>query len=263
MSVKLPTSRFKTSALPPRWRLVRADPPGKGQSIVGQFHAEEYVENVSTEWAEVSIPTRSEPVLQWAKGNADTAAFRATLYAETAIDDIDAEIRALKAACRRDEKLARPPVFLFVYGAIEFTVVVTSVGGIRYDELWADGRARRVTFDLALRAIRSPYTLTGTDPTARPHLSRYKPFVAGDTYESLALREYGDPIYGVWLRQDAMAAFPGAGAIARLPAKPYFDRRTLAPVSKILDTRDPAVAAAIRELIDTRAEGEAGEYPMV
>jgi hypothetical protein len=230
------------NALKWKWMLVRLDLPTIGDTIQGQFQAEDYTEEVSTVWADVPIPKRTAPHIQWVRGDAEIASLRVTLWAETLGRSIDGDIQALKDARKRDDFLARPPQFQFVWGLITFPCVVMSVGGIRYNDLWADGRVRGATLELTLRRLEDPLPLSPTDPSAPSPSTRYKPALQGDTYESLALREYDDPNLGVFVRQDSLLAFPGAGAVvAMMPARSFL-RRARAPLAHSLGASDEATA---------------------
>lgn len=246
---------FKAELLAPKWTLVRVDPP-EGEVFEGHFHAEDLSEDLSTNWAELAIGQRKEPAIQWTHGNARKFSFRATFYSRDITDEIETQIRKLREAITRDDKLKRPPCFMFVYGQISEVVFVESLGGARYQELWGDGRAKQVEFQITLRVVTEPLTILETDPTAPVHLSRYKPIVAGSTYETIAASEYGDPIYGVFLRQDALAAFPGPGTIVRVPRASYYTRRDVAPKSYSLGD-SPEAQAARRAVLDDRSQGVA------
>jgi hypothetical protein len=303
----------KTIGQVPPWVLIKMDPPFT--PIVGQFFAEDYSEDLATEWGDINIAHRSEPALQWLRGGADTATFRTTLWSEgdtsglgiakavataglavsgsavtaaggevgraagTAVGGgavaavnavvqqllkarpISAQLEDLKAALRPDPKLGRPPTFMFFWGKdISFHCAVKGLGEISYDELWSDGSLKKVSLNLSLRIIRSPYSIDPTDPTAPEHLSFYKAVLPGDTYETLAGREYGVPLFGAILRQESTVAFPKAGDIVRLPSRNHFVGKTLKPQAYALGDSEDAKAARA-ELFNERAE--TGLYPRV
>lgn len=233
------------------WQLVQLDGANKGTVIAGQFVAENYREDAATVWAGISIPQRSAPVDQWIRGDTQAATFNARLYDTTGGDDLGARVALLRQAIAKDAKLQRPPLYRFVWGAVSFDCAVESLGEIRYDELWADGRIKGLTLTIRLRRQLTPLDLQPTDTSKPVHLSRHKPVVDGDDYEGLALREYGDPSLGVYLRQDAKLAFPGAGQTVRLPEADYYAGRSMAPRAYALGDSTPA-AVALRTLMDAR-----------
>lgn len=251
---------IKTEGTAPRWVLVRFDPPNAGETFEGQFRAESYSEDVSTNWAELVIGQRTEPAIQWTHGDGDGCRFRATFYAGTAVDSIEDKIDALKAAIRPDASLKRPPRFLFAWGRQTRVVVIRSLGGIAYEDLWSSGRAKRVTFDVDLRIVRDSLELEPTDPSKPPHKSRWRPVARGETFESIAATTYGDPMFGVLLRQDSAVAFPRPGERFRLPNARNFAGQAFSPRAYALGDSE-AARAALSALFDDRARG--GEIPAV
>jgi hypothetical protein len=232
------------NALKWKWMLVRTDPPTIGETIQGQFQAEDYTEEVSTVWASVPIPKRSAPHVQWVRGEEEISTFSATLWAETIGRDISGEIAALKAAIKRDDFLTRPPQFTFIWGSIRIpTVVVLSIGAVKYDDLWADGRVRGARFEITLQQLLDPLPLSATDPSAPSPSTRYRPALHGDTYESLALRQYNDALLGVFVRQDSLIAFPQPGDVVPMPSARTYLRRARLPQAYALANDDPAKAA--------------------
>ena len=233
-----------------KWTLTRVDAP-RGDKITGQFVAQEFSEEISTTWVSLPIPRRVYPHEQWVRGEAETATFIARLWAEKFTNDVLKDVNKIKATIAPDTKLGRPPIWRFAWGQIEFDCVVTSLGGVRYDELWADGRIKGVSFPLTLRKIGDPLSLSPTDPSKPPHLSRYKPVVEGDTFESLAAGQYGQGMLGVFLRQDSLVAFPRPPAIVRLPDAKHYRRRPLEPKSFALGG-DPLAVAARQAALNER-----------
>lgn len=239
-----------------KWQLVQLDGDFKGEVVEGQFMAENYVEAVSTRWAEVAIPRRTGPHLQWVRGDMDVGTFDARIWNPSPVDflankKVDGGIAILRRAVLPDTTLGRPPRFRFVWGVIEYDCVVEAIGDVRFDELWSDGSIKGVTFRLTLLKLYLDLPITPTDPSAPLKLSRYRPMLRGDTYESLALREYDRPDVGIFLRQDATVAFPVAGKIIKLPKASHFATRRRVPKSYALGESTVA-ANARRTLFDTR-----------
>lgn len=262
------------------WRLIRIDPPV--EVFEAQFLPEEYSEDVATEWGEVKIPRREEPILQWLAGAAETATFTARFFdtggfsanAATAQGlnalgvrslrqppastdgilsrNVARDVAALRKAIRRDPKLGRPPRFTFEWGeSVRYDCVIQSLGGVKYGEMWRFGQIRDVTFQITLRKIGADFDLERVDPTAKPHDSLHKAMPQGGTYEALAAREYGSPTIGVFLRQRNTAAFPRPGELVRLPAVDRFTRLRREPQAFAL-SEDPRAAAARLAAIDDR-----------
>lgn len=231
------------------WTLIKLDPPP--DVIVGQFRAEEYREDVRTSWAELPVPKREEPHLQWVRGESDIGTFNAQLWAENIAIDVQSDLDKLKAAVKPDPLLARPPQFRFIWGRIEYVCIIESIGGITYTDLWPDGRIKGARLELTLRRVELQLVVPATGvplPT-----TRYRPVVRGDLYESIAQIEYEQPNYGVFLRQDATVAFPGPGYVVPVLDRRHYIRRPLEPVSYSLGSEDDAVAVR-QALFDDRGK---------
>ena len=251
------------------WSLVRIDPPEE-QPLTGQFHPEQLTEDTSTQFAISTVPMSTVPYVQWTGANIRRLTFSARMWNQRtpggALDslgvklpenpiikgyyDVSKEIKRLRNAMKPDPGLNRPARFRFVYGDISMDVFIASLGGIRYTEVWPDGRVKGVTFELELIEAPNPASPKVTDPSILPHDSRHKPVVLGDTYESLAKRQYSNPLIGVLLRQRNKKAFVTSGDIVRLPDKERFRNAELEPQSYALSDSEAAVRARAQLLED-------------
>lgn len=147
-------------------------------------------------------------------------------------------IDKLKLLNKPDENLARPKRYMFTYGSeIQFEVFVKEITNIVYDDIRSDGTIRGASFtvtllktkseNLAKAAGISPAGLLSTaggvfsattrglfSPTiagrrlvanvtgGSPHtISKFIAAKEGDTFESIARREYGNPFLGDILRR--------------------------------------------------------------
>lgn len=248
----------------PEWELIFLDQELSGETpIVGQFFAEDYTESRAATFATQGIPGRDLPLTQYVRGDEEIVTFTATFFDDRALvgpifpDDTLRDVRRrIRSTTEIHPGVGRPPLFLFVWGDIEHTCFVESVGGARFDALWDDGRPKQITFEMSLRVVDLDQFDTlafEVDPSAPVSESLHKPVVIGDSYELLAREHYGDPIFGVFLRQDNLLAFPQPGDIVRLPNVRKFVGRRLEPKTFALsDNTD--VQAAIREAFDARAD---------
>jgi len=187
------------------WNLISLDkvPPTE---ISGQFIPESMSEEYGTEWDGDFAAGREDEVLQWAGGASKRITFRARFWREHIFDDIMTKVRDVKSLVERDYLLGRPPVVLFTLGVdISQQCVVESVGGINYDSPDYTGSIKGVSFEITLRKY-TEFSLTATDPTAAVPESRVYWAKKGDTFEQIALREYGDAKFGPYLRYRNYAA---------------------------------------------------------
>lgn len=243
-------------ARPVVWKLIPIDGQNNSATIKGQFIPEDYTEHLATVWNDLEIPTRIEPLMQWAHGEAETTSFTTRLWAETMLDNVGDQIDAIRAAVIPLQAYGRPPLYWFQWGKLGYKVLVMSVGGIRFTELWPDGRVKGVQFQITLRRWNDTLTIKELDPTAPVTKSLHKPIVQYDTYESLAGRYYGDPMIGVLLRQESLVAFPKPGSMVALADLTLYQNRLIEPVAYALG--NSAAAKAARAQFRARYANAAG-----
>lgn len=264
---------------PAKWKLVRVDDPK--DFVEGQFQAEDFVRNVENTYARINLLKR-EPGLAFVGQASRTFSFRATFWNESSLSEFGGisaafdvtklvktivggkqktpteKLRKLLKFMEKDPKTDEPPLLHFSWGNgdLRWDCRLESLGGIKYDDLWSDGSIKGVSCDLRLVAEPPAVDISPVDPSAPIHLSHYKPVAAGETYESMALAEYGNPLFGTALRQENTVAFPVPGDVVRMPNKDYFVRKGLEPRDYCLSGNEDAQAA----LTETASERAA---PMV
>jgi hypothetical protein len=187
--------------------------------------------NVGSSWAEESSLGRSQPILQFTKGNNDQWQFDTLLFARHAKESITSLKNALLDACTKDDELGRPALYEFTWGELHDIVVLTDVGGARYTSMRPDGSLRSATFSLSFRHYEK-FDLALTDPNARQHDTFYRTVKQGDTWESLAKMRYGDALLGDLLRRlNPGAPFLKAGTTAKLLDPERFQDAVVTPAS--------------------------------
>lgn len=187
------------------WKMVSQD---DGTEVQGQFPPSNLRHNVSGVWAEQATVGLPAPVMQFVNGASETIQCDVKIWAKhqgilgTGIgaDDIE-EIRdIIEDMPRKDTALGRPHVWLFSLGSqFSAQVVVTSVGGIRYDRVRAkDGTLRGVLFSLDMARYEPfrPASLTEAPAESLVVLTR-----EGETFEHIARRTVGDARLGEALRR--------------------------------------------------------------
>jgi len=195
--------------------------------VSGQFLPTDYTENISAQYGEFSTVNIQDPFPQWISGNAETATFKIRIFSFDAASTVKENIQILRTATRKDAKLNRPPIFTFTYGLeIAYLCFVQVVGGIRYDEVTSDGFIRGATLDITLRrledlpddesiaqfkadkgvisGVKKVLKLSGliNIPGGSLHAKGRTVLVKeGDTFESIAQREYSNALQGDILRR--------------------------------------------------------------
>lgn len=177
------------------WFLKNLD---NGEMEFGSFPATEVTENVGSTYANTFALNRQKAITQFLHGNLETISFTAKYFAVVAGQDIQSRVEKIKNWTRRDLDKGRPPVCQFWIGdqhaRAEFCLI-TNVS-VAYGRPGHLGAMRDVTLNITLQRY-DPFSLTETASfDTRYHMAR-----TGDTYEMLAVREYGNPMLGVELRQ--------------------------------------------------------------
>lgn len=201
---------------PPGPRLVLLDTSAAQQGHAGlpteiqfKYQPQDLTEDVGANWGSSTGMNRADPILQYSHGDQRGFSFTMKLWADHSEVNIDDQITLLKRCVLKDEDLKRPPRFQFIWGTfIDETVVVSSIGGIKYDELRSDGTCRGATLSVRLLIYKSvDVALVAED---RPTDTFFTTAKSGDTWEHLALREYDDPELGEILRRrNPSIPFPG------------------------------------------------------
>lgn len=208
------------------WSLKNND---TGQIISGQYLPEGYQENVTANFQDITTTNIQEPFNQWINGNAETANFKVRIFTHSPLLSVKNDIETLKKSIQRDARLNRPPNYIFTYGTeISYFCNITNVAPVEYDEIDNTvGTIRGARFTLGLRKLTNLPTgnelgsfksdlgiISGVGsliqdisnlifiPGGSLHTkSRTISAKQGDTFESLAQREYGDALVGDILRR--------------------------------------------------------------
>lgn len=215
------------------WSIVGDDVGYEDLQFSGQFPAQNYNERGgNANLGESTTLNKSEPNYQWLYGDGEIVTFRARLFALNSFKNIKQQIETLKSFKKRKSDLKRPPKFLFSYGTeIQFTCFIRQID-YEYDELRNDGSIRGAIITISLQKLDD--TLIGTESASTSLASQVKfaagvvgasagitnqikskikiPFFSvhtldktikakeGDTFESIAQKQYGSAILGDLLR---------------------------------------------------------------
>jgi hypothetical protein len=182
------------------WTITDLD---RSEDIVGQFIGQNVTKNVSGNIARGSSYNSQFPIIQWVAGEIESISFTAKLFAHDSTDfSVDDRLERLEQLVKRNNDLKRPPVCAFTLGdvpSLSVDCLVRSLGGT-YDEVRNDGTLRGVTLQINLERY-VDVEFAATDPTVPESFTRIRRAKKGDTYEDIALNEYGDPELGILLRQ--------------------------------------------------------------
>lgn len=177
------------------------------KTIKGQFPAEEVTRNVGANWTQINALNRQHAFLQFLNGKTETLEVSSTFYKRDLLDDSPVErIELLTTWTQLDPKLRRPPLLVFTLGdglGLQKDVLLTDVSDIKYSKPNGLGGIREVKFTMKFMAASRALLMASDTGQADSEVvdTRYATAQEGQYYEQLALIEYGDPMYGVVIRQ--------------------------------------------------------------
>jgi hypothetical protein len=159
------------------------------------FNPGEYRLSKSNEIAEVDTPGLAAPILQYVNGKARTLTmelFFDTFEAQTSVRDHTDRIYALLEIKKETHV---PPLCTFRWGRFSFKGVLESVGG-RFTLFLPDGTPARATLDVSFKEAVDINKAVRQTPTESVDRRKTRIAKRGDTLNSIAAAEYGDP--GQW-----------------------------------------------------------------
>lgn len=209
-----------------------------------QFIPGTFTMDVKSNYAEASSLGRDQPLLQFVRGEIDTFTFEAKLFSQSVIQEVNSLLALLKRATKKDDRLGRPPIWMFIYGSIvQEQVVIESLGGIKIGMLRPDSLLRMADLTVVLKKY-TPFdvAITGIDQNAG-NTSLIKTIAkAGALWEGVALASYASAALGPILAQRQGTSTPPAGAVA-LPPKTEMLKAQLQPQAPPLQRTDAGIAA--------------------
>ena len=184
---------------------------------------------------ETSTAGTSIPTVQWVAGGGRLVRFSSVFWSLHLLDDIRPKVEALEALAKLDPSLGRAPRVSFTWGDLAVEGFVVGVSR-RYTGWWpVSGYPKTVAFDLSIREAVPVTASSSSGETQRLVLA------AGETFEALGLRFYGDPMKGELIRRENPALADGEvvgdrvkvlerehprvrGLVPRPLAPPFLDR---------------------------------------
>jgi hypothetical protein len=206
----------------------------KNETVEGQFAAEDVEMNVGGTWNKIQALNRQSAFLQFINGTTQTLSVHSRFFRLNMFDDSPVDkFEKLAEWCGMDAKVRRPPLLTFSLGdglGLQRDVLLVKLSGVRYGRPNALGGIREVEFTMEF--IRWSDTVFFNPEAKEVTDTRYARVKQGEYQELLAAREYGDPMVGVVLRQDAPdQALVDVGSIVKLPSSEGVRFRTVAPDS--------------------------------
>jgi hypothetical protein len=195
------------------WNLKNLD---SGQTLQGQFEAENVSRDISVNWGKFTSLNRQNPILQFVNGEADKVSFDGRLFRNHALDrSPEVKLDLLVSWTKIDPALRRPPIVQFWVGDGHLMINCVIVN-IKTDYARPDffGGLRDCTFTVSLLEF-STFSLDDAEEVD----TRYARARERDYFELLAFEEYGNPMIGDVIRkQHPKLQTLEAGDIVKLPS---------------------------------------------
>jgi len=195
------------------WNLRNLD---SGQTLQGQFEAENVTREIAVNWGEFTSLNRQNPILQFLNGAAERVSFDGRFFSKHALDSSpEAKLDMLTAWTRIDPALRRPPILQFWVGDGHVTINCVIVAlSATYERPDFFGGLRDVGFTASLLEF-TTFSLDDAEETD----TRYARARDRDYFELLAFEEYGNPMIGDVIRKKHPALQSlEAGDIVTLPS---------------------------------------------
>lgn len=148
--------------------------------------------------AETVTVGADRPTVQWVAGGARVVRFRSSLVSKHSLDDIGPQLDTLRLLDTKDPTLGRAPRIAFTWSDLEiegFARVTKRISGFWAVTEWP----KRVDFEIEIREAHELDLDGSGDGTGE---TQYVTLAAGESFEALALRYYGDPIRGDLIRRE-------------------------------------------------------------
>lgn len=196
-----------------------------------------------------------DPIVHWTNGTPRDIRFSMTLFSRHVEEasDVVALHDEVEALALKDDDLGRPPICLFTFGWYSEIVLVERIDPVYVaNALNDDPREIRFSFQMTKYV---PFSQARIDPT-KPAKESFHLIAsqAEQMYEAIALRYYGDPLYGDRVRkrhpQEPFA--PRVGSLVKVPPKPIVLRETVEPAFHALSLTDEEAVDNYEEILAYR-----------
>jgi hypothetical protein len=183
-----------------------------------------------------------DPIVHWTHGKPRDMRFSGMLYARHTDESADVEdlFDQLVLLTLKDKDLGRPPIVLFTFGATHSEVVLIESCDPTIRSVDKDGFTKEIGFNISMTKY-VPFSQKQIDPTKPAKESFYLVASAAEqSYEAIALSNYGSPLLGdrIRKRHPAEPFAPRVGSIVKVPPKSIALREEVAPAFHALSLTD-------------------------
>ena len=166
--------------------------PEDGESIPVLFNPTQYSLDKGNQIAEIGIPGLGAPILQYVRGNTQTLTMELFFDTYEQQTDVRKHTKKIYGLLGIESATHVPPICTFTWGNFNFRCVLERVGG-RFTLFLADGTPVRATLNVTFKEFIDVKIEVQTTPTESVDHTKTRTVKRGDTLNSLAAAEYGDP----------------------------------------------------------------------
>ena len=156
------------------------------------FNPPEYQLQKTNQFADIRIPGLGSSLLQFVHGNAQTLTM--DLFFDTTDTGLDVRLHTelVVGLTAVNSDTHAPPRLLFLWGSLAFPCVLDSVTQ-HFEYFNSRGMPLRARLSVSLKGYDLIESLLASIPLLSADRTKLQVFVQGETLESIAAAEYGDP----------------------------------------------------------------------
>jgi len=155
------------------------------------FYPSEYSMEKSNEFASINIPGLESPMLQFSRGNLETLTMDLFFDSYEMDKDVRDYTNKITDLLKIDPEIHAPPVLKFVWGAMNFTCVLSRVSK-KFTMFRSDGIPVRATLSVTFSEYKTEISAREKPLQSSDRTKTYT-IKQGDSLWAIAAKEYGDP----------------------------------------------------------------------
>lgn len=249
-----------TQKIPIDWSIRNLD---SGQLILPPYPLgdEGLSATIGANYAEQPRVGFQDPIIQWITGRAKVITFRSVMFTPDSSASITGVFYDFEELVIVDPHLGRPPICQFTLGSgsvLSEMCVVTSIDP-DIPPVRPDGEPREIVLSFSLLRY-VPFSLITIDPTKPAKQSYFLVATSAEaSYEAIAKRFYGNPLYGDRLRKrhPDMPMQPIVGKKVRIPSRDLLLSETVEPAFHALSLTNEEALNNFQTVLDERNEKKA------